>query len=45
MTLGSRQVVLRATGMICVCLLGVVFAKGQSPAQGGAQQKPLLAEQ
>jgi hypothetical protein len=26
-------------------LLGVVFAKGQAAAQGGAEQKPLLAEQ
>ena len=45
MRLGSRQMILSATGMICVCLLGVVFAGGQSPAQGGAEQKPLSAEQ
>lgn len=45
MRLGSRQMILSATGMVCVCLLGVIFARGQSPAQGGAEQKPLLAEQ
>jgi photosynthetic reaction center cytochrome c subunit len=45
MRLGLRQVILSAGGMICVCLLGIVFARGQSPAQGGAEQKPLLAEQ
>ena len=45
MRLGTTQMIRRATGMICVCLSGVVFASGQSPAQGGAEQKTLLAEQ
>lgn len=45
MRVGLRQMILSATGVICVCLLGVVFAGGQSPAQDGAEQKPLLAEQ
>ncbi|PYO25044.1 MAG: hypothetical protein DMD73_15055 [Gemmatimonadetes bacterium] len=45
MRLGSAQIILRAMGMICVCLLGVVLATGQSPDQAGLEQKPLLAEQ
>ena len=45
MRLGLRQMVLRAAGVICVCMLGVLFASGQSPAQGGTEQKPPLAEQ
>lgn len=31
--------------MMCVCVLAVAFARGQSPAQGAAQQKPLMVEQ
>lgn len=45
MRLGLGRMVLGAAGTICLCLLGIVFAKGQAPAQGGAAQKPLLAEQ
>ena len=45
---GSRRMILSLAGIICVCLLGVVFARGQSAsagAQGAAEQKALLAEQ
>jgi photosynthetic reaction center cytochrome c subunit len=48
MRLGSRQMIRSASGMMCLCLLGVVFATGQSTSQGapgGAEPKPLLAEQ
>jgi photosynthetic reaction center cytochrome c subunit len=42
---GLGRMILGAAGTICLCLLGTVFAKGQAPAQEGAAQKPLLAEQ
>src|SRR5580700_11761615 len=45
MRLGLGRMILGAAGTICLCLLGIVFAKGQAPAQAGAAQKPLLAEQ
>lgn len=41
----SSQIILSAAGMIIVCLLAIVSTKGQSTAQGGVEQKPLLAEQ
>jgi hypothetical protein len=30
---------------MCLCLLSAVFASSQTPAQGGADQKPVLADQ
>jgi outer membrane lipoprotein-sorting protein len=45
MRLGSRRTVLRAAGTMCLCLLSVVVACSQTPAQRGADLKPVLAEQ
>jgi len=45
MRLGSRQTVLGAAATICLFLLGALFARGQTPAQTGVEQTPLLAEQ
>ena len=42
---GSRRMIPSVAGTIFVCLLGVAFARGQSPAQASMEQKPLLAEQ
>jgi hypothetical protein len=36
---------LRAAGTICLCVLSAGFASSQTPAQKGADQKPVLAEQ
>ena len=36
---------LGSAGTICLCLLGAAFAMGQTPAQKGADQKSLPAEQ
>ena len=45
MRLGSRRMVLGVTATMCVCLLSVALTSGQTPAQRGAEQKPVLAEQ
>jgi hypothetical protein len=37
--------VLGVTATMCVCLLSVALTSGQTPAQRGAEQKPVLAEQ
>jgi hypothetical protein len=45
MRLGSRQTVLHGAGTMCLCLLSALVARSQAPAQRGADQKPVLAEQ
>jgi len=42
---GSRRMLLGAAGAICFCMLCAVLAKGRTPAQTAAQDKPILAEQ
>jgi photosynthetic reaction center cytochrome c subunit len=39
------MILIRATGMMCVCVLAVGFAKGQAPPQAATAQKPLMVEQ
>src|ERR1700730_15501224 len=45
MRLGSRRTVLGAAGAMCMCLLSVALASGQTPAQRGADPQPVMAEQ
>jgi photosynthetic reaction center cytochrome c subunit len=45
MKLRSRRLILGAMVIASVCLTGAILARGQSGAQGGAEQKPLMAEQ
>jgi len=42
---GLKRTMLVGAGLICLCLTGALIARGQTAAQRGTGQKPLLAEQ